>query len=55
MATKKKSSAFAKLPAEDKALTTVGYIVLATFCFLIILPMAYVILASFIDPVTLQN
>ena len=54
MAQKKKSD-FAKLPAEDKVLTTAGYVFLGLFCFAIILPMVYIILASFIDPVTLQN
>ncbi len=54
MAQKKKSE-FGRLPAEDKALTALGYIVLALFCLAIIIPMVYIILASFIDPVTLQN
>lgn len=54
MAQKKKSE-FAKLPAEDKAMTAAGYIFLGLFCFAIILPMVYIVLASFIDPVTLQN
>lgn len=53
--TKKKKSEFARLPGEDKALTVLGYILLGLFCFAIILPMVYIILASFIDPVTLQN
>jgi putative aldouronate transport system permease protein len=54
MAQKKKSE-FAKLPAEDKVLTALGYAFLGLFCFAIILPMVYIVLASFIDPVTLQN
>ena len=54
MATKKKSE-FGRLPAEDKAMTAAGYIFLGIFCLAIIIPMAYIILASFVDPVTLQN
>ena len=54
MATKKKSE-FAKLPSEDKAILIIGYIILGLFCLAIIIPMVYIILASFIDPVTLQN
>ena len=54
MAQKNKSE-FAKLPTEDKALTAIGYTILGLFCFAIILPMVYIVLASFIDPVTLQN
>ena len=52
---KKKKSEFAKLPTEDKILTGAGYALLAAFCLAIIIPMVYIILASFIDPVTLQN
>lgn len=51
----KKVSEFSKYPTEDKAILTVGYIILGLFLVAIILPMAYIILASFIDPVTLQN
>ena len=51
----KKKSEFAKLPKEDKALLTVGYIILGLFLVAIIVPVIYIILASFIDPVTLQN
>ncbi|MBQ6649782.1 MAG: carbohydrate ABC transporter permease [Atopobiaceae bacterium] len=54
MATKKKSE-FAKLPSEDKAILVIGYIILGLFCVAIVLPMVYIILASFVDPVTLQN
>ena len=55
MAEIKKKSAFAKLPSEDKALLIIGYIILGLFCVAIVLPMVYIILASFVDPVTLQN
>ncbi len=54
MAEKKKSE-FAKLPASDKTILIIGYIILGMFLLAIILPMVYIILASFIDPVTLQN
>jgi len=54
MKTKKKSE-FAKLPAGDKTLLTIGYVILGIFVLAIILPIVYIILASFIDPITLQN
>ena len=54
MKTKKKSE-FAKLPSGDKALLLVSYAILALFLIAIILPVIYIILASFVDPVTLQN
>ena len=53
--TKKKASAFSKLPAEDKVIMVIGYAILILFCVAIVFPMIYIILASFIDPVTLQN
>ena len=55
MTTKKKKSEFAKLPAGDKVLMVIAYIILALFLIAIILPVIYIILASFVDPVTLQN
>ena len=51
----KKKSEFAKQPTEDKILLTIGYIILGLFLVAIILPVIYIILASFVDPVTLQN
>ena len=51
----KKKSEFAKLPAKDKAILTIAYVILGLFLIAIILPVIYIILASFIDPVTLQN
>jgi putative aldouronate transport system permease protein len=54
MKTKKKSE-FAKLPAGDKTMLTIGYVILGIFVLAIILPIVYIILASFIDPITLQN
>ena len=54
MKTKKKSE-FSKLPSGDKALLIVAYAILGLFLVAIILPIIYIIFASFIDPVTLQN
>ncbi|MBQ6973260.1 MAG: carbohydrate ABC transporter permease [Oscillospiraceae bacterium] len=51
----KKKSEFAKYPAVDKTILIIGYVILGLFIVAIILPMVYIILASFIDPVTLQN
>lgn len=55
MAERKKKSEFSKYPLGDKIILTVGYVILGLFLVAIILPMVYIILASFIDPVTLQN
>ena len=55
MTTKKKKSEFAKLPTGDKILMLIAYIILGLFLVAIILPVIYIILASFVDPVTLQN
>ena len=54
MKTKKKSE-FAKLPSGDKTLLIICYTILGLFIVAIILPVVYIILASFIDPITLQN
>ena len=54
MKTKKKSE-FAKYPVEDKTILIIGYVILGLFICAIILPVIYIILASFIDPITLQN
>ena len=40
---------------QDKALLTIGYILLGLFVIAIIVPMDYIIVASFMDPITLQN
>ncbi|MGX8699178.1 MAG: carbohydrate ABC transporter permease [bacterium] len=52
---KKKKSEFARYPAGDKLLLIIGYIILGLFIVAIVLPVVYIILASFIDPITLQN
>ena len=54
MKTKKKSE-FAKLPTGDKTILIIGYVILGLFILAIIQPVVYIILASFIDPITLQN
>lgn len=51
----KKKSKFAKYSAQDKALLITGYILLGLFVVAIIIPMIYIIVASFMDPITLQN
>ena len=55
MSKTKKKSEFAKLPTIDKTILTIGYVILGLFIVAIILPVIYIILASFIDPITLQN
>ena len=44
-----------RLSGSDKAIMVFAYTVLGLFMAAIILPVIYIILASFIDPVTLQN
>ncbi len=50
--TKKK---FYRYSLQDKALLLTGYILLGLFVVAIIIPMIYVIVGSFMDPITLQN
>ena len=52
---RKKKSEFAKYPTGDKTILIVAYVILGIFLCAIILPVLYIILASFIDPITLQN
>ena len=51
----KKKSEFAKYPTGDKAILITAYVILGLFLAAIIIPVLYIILASFIDPITLQN
>lgn len=51
----KKKSRFSKYSLQDKSLLMVGYILLGLFVIAIIVPMVYIVVASFIDPITLQN
>lgn len=46
---------FSRLPRSDKAIMVFAYTILGLFMAAIILPVVYIILASFIDPITLQN
>ena len=46
---------FSRLSGSDKAIMVFAYTVLGLFMAAIILPVIYIILASFIDPITLQN
>ena len=46
---------FSRLSGADKAIMVFAYTVLGLFMAAIILPVIYIILASFIDPITLQN
>lgn len=50
----KKKSEFARQPAGDKMILIVGYVILGLFLVAIIFPVIYIILSSFIDPITLQ-
>ena len=52
---RKKKSEFAKYPTGDKTILIIAYVILGIFLVAIILPVIYIILASFIDPITLQN
>lgn len=52
---RKTKSEFAKSTAVDKIILICVYVILALFVIAIIFPMLYVVFASFIDPVTLQN
>ena len=52
---KKKKGLFTRYSGQDKALLTIGYILLGLFVIAIIVPMVYIIVASFMDPITLQN
>lgn len=46
---------FGRYSLQDKSLLLTGYILLGLFVVAIILPMIYIIVASFMDPITLQN
>ena len=51
----KKKSRFARYSLQDKALLMTGYILLGLFVLAILVPMIYIVCASFMDPITLQN
>ena len=46
---------FSKLTGVDKGIKVFAYVILGLFMAAIIFPVIYIILASFIDPITLQN
>ena len=50
-----KKSKFMRYSFQDKALLLIGYILLGLFVVAIVIPMLYIVFASFMDPVTLQN
>lgn len=51
----KRKSQFMRYSAGDKAFLLFGYIFLGLFVLAIIVPMIYIVVASFMDPITLQN
>ncbi|MGN0465814.1 MAG: carbohydrate ABC transporter permease [Lachnospiraceae bacterium] len=51
----KRKSKFARYSIEDKILLMTGYILLGLFVIAIVVPMLYIVVASFMDPITLQN
>ena len=50
-----KKAKFSKMSLSDKVILIVGFVLLAFFILAIIIPMVYIVIASFMDPVTLQN
>ena len=50
-----KTKKFSSYGTEDKILLTVGYILISLFVLAIIVPIIYIIVASFMDPITFQN
>lgn len=52
---RKSKSWFSRQRPEDKAFLIFAYVLLFLFVIAIIIPMAYIVIASFIDPITLQN
>ena len=51
----KKKKGFTRYSGQDKVLLAIGYILLGLFVVAIIVPMIYIVVASFMDPITLQN
>lgn len=50
-----KTTKFKRLSFADKALLLTGYALLGIFVLLIVVPLIYVVVASFMDPTTLNN
>ena len=51
----KKKKGFTRYSGQDKVLLAIGYILLGLFVIAIIVPMIYIVVASFMDPIILQN
>ena len=51
----KKSGRLAIYTRQDKAILFIGYVLLALFVVAIVVTVVYIVIASFMDPVTLQN
>lgn len=51
----KKKSRFSRYSLQDKSMLVVGFVLLGLFVVAIVVPVCYIIVASFIDPITLQN
>ncbi|MGL5258562.1 MAG: carbohydrate ABC transporter permease [Lachnospiraceae bacterium] len=52
---RRRKSQFSRYSMQDKTILSVGYFLIGLFILAIIVPMIYIVVASFIDPVTLQN
>ena len=50
-----KTKKFSSYGTQDKILLTVGYLLIGLFVLAIIIPVVYIVAASFMDPITLQN
>lgn len=50
-----KKNSFARYCLQDKLLLVIGFVLIGLFVLAIIVPMIYIVIASFMDPVTLQN
>ena len=50
-----KKSKLKKLSLSDKFITFGGYLLIAIFVLLIIVPLVYIVIASFMDPIVLSN
>jgi len=50
-----KQQGLIRLSYRDRIILNFGYLLLALFVLAIVVPMVYIVVASFIDPVTLQN
>ncbi len=50
-----KKKKFSRYSLQDQLLLIIGYVLLGLFVVAIIIPMIYIVVASFMDPITLQN